>query len=190
MFIVTTGWIIDKGSREDLTSSSKILFDIFLKLFDIRNDTTLKPKVFHFKSNLTLDSQEPRRTSDSSFLEIGHEVEWHHVPAVFRHSPWLDLPKCRRWSKNWPPNLILYLYERIFGNFAGRPFPMPCINRKTVVTAYYGIILDDTVNLLNEFQNGNLKSKGLWTSMIQSLHKSFTHDLDQDCASLIEFIWF
>ena len=51
---------------------------------------------------------------------------------------------------------------------------------KTVVTAYYGIILDDTVHLLNEFEQGTTKSKDLWTNMINSLHKSFAHDLDQD----------
>jgi len=55
---------------------------------------------------------------------------------------------------------------------------------QTVVTGYYGIILDDTVNLLNEFENGNVKSKDLWTSMIHSLQKSFRYDLDQDGISL------
>lgn len=55
---------------------------------------------------------------------------------------------------------------------------------QTVVTAYYGIILDDTVNLLNEFENGNVKSKDLWTSMIHSLQKSFRYDLDQEGISL------
>jgi U3 small nucleolar RNA-associated protein 10 len=55
---------------------------------------------------------------------------------------------------------------------------------QTVVTAYYGIILDDTVNLLNEFEKGNVKSRDLWTSMIHSLEKSFRYDLDQDGTSL------
>ena len=45
MFIVTTGWIIAEGSREDLTGSSKLLFELFFKLFDIRNEASLKPKV-------------------------------------------------------------------------------------------------------------------------------------------------
>jgi len=37
--------VIEEGSREDLTASSKLLFDLFLKLFDVRNQTDLKPKV-------------------------------------------------------------------------------------------------------------------------------------------------
>jgi U3 small nucleolar RNA-associated protein 10 len=49
-----------------------------------------------------------------------------------------------------------------------------------VVTAYYGIILDDTVQLLNDFEGGTTASKDLWTNVINSLHKSFTHDLNQD----------
>jgi len=46
MFIVTSSWIIAKGSREDLTGSSKLLFELFLKLFDIRTENSLKPKVY------------------------------------------------------------------------------------------------------------------------------------------------
>jgi hypothetical protein len=45
MFIATTQWIIAEGSREDLTGSSKLLFELFFKLFDIRNESSLKPKV-------------------------------------------------------------------------------------------------------------------------------------------------
>jgi hypothetical protein len=45
MFIVTTSWIVAEGTREDLTASSKLLFEFFLKLFDIRNKDLLKPKV-------------------------------------------------------------------------------------------------------------------------------------------------
>lgn len=56
---------------------------------------------------------------------------------------------------------------------------------KTVVTAYYGIILDDTVGLLNNFESGEVKSKELWTSVINSLRKSFTYDLDQDGVGLL-----
>jgi hypothetical protein len=37
--------VVMEGSREDLTGSSKLLFDLFLKLFDIRNEIELKPKV-------------------------------------------------------------------------------------------------------------------------------------------------
>lgn len=51
---------------------------------------------------------------------------------------------------------------------------------QTVVTAYYGIILDDTVQLLKEFVDKSVRDKDLWTSAIRSLHKSFEHDLDQD----------
>lgn len=46
MFIVETlELVIAKGSREDLTSSSKILFELFLKIFDVRSEASLKPKV-------------------------------------------------------------------------------------------------------------------------------------------------
>jgi U3 small nucleolar RNA-associated protein 10 len=51
---------------------------------------------------------------------------------------------------------------------------------KTVVTTYYGIVLDDTVKLLEGFKDGSVHSKELWTSVINSLNKSFTYDLDQD----------
>jgi hypothetical protein len=37
--------VVMEGSREDLTGSSKLLFDLFLKLFDIRNEIELKSKV-------------------------------------------------------------------------------------------------------------------------------------------------
>jgi len=52
------------------------------------------------------------------------------------------------------------------------------------VTAYYGIILDETVQLLNDFTSGTAKNKELWAVVINSLQKSFTHDLDQDCTAL------
>jgi U3 small nucleolar RNA-associated protein 10 len=52
---------------------------------------------------------------------------------------------------------------------------------QTVVTAYYGIILDDTVQLLKDFASGSLRNKDLWAGAIKSLQKSFDHDLDQDC---------
>jgi hypothetical protein len=45
MFIIVLEWIIEAGTREDLTGSSKLFFDLFLKIFDIRNDPSLKPKV-------------------------------------------------------------------------------------------------------------------------------------------------
>ena len=48
------------------------------------------------------------------------------------------------------------------------------------MTAYYGIILDDTVHLLNDFEQGTVNSKDLWSNVVNSLHKSFRHDLNQD----------
>jgi hypothetical protein len=54
---------------------------------------------------------------------------------------------------------------------------------QTVVTTYYGIILDDTVHLLNELKDGKIDDKDLWINVIHSLHKSFTHDRDEDCMS-------
>lgn len=53
-----------------------------------------------------------------------------------------------------------------------------------MVTAYYGIILDDTIELLNEFVSGTVQSTELWTLTINSLQKSFHHDLALDCMSL------
>jgi hypothetical protein len=46
LFITVLDLVIVEGSREDLTGSSTSLFDLFLKLFDIRNETALKPKVY------------------------------------------------------------------------------------------------------------------------------------------------
>jgi hypothetical protein len=46
VFTETLGGIIAAGTREDLTSSSKVFFDLFLKLFGIRGEVDLKPKVF------------------------------------------------------------------------------------------------------------------------------------------------
>jgi len=45
MFITMLEWIITAGTREELTGSSRLLFDLFLKIFDIRNNPSLKPKV-------------------------------------------------------------------------------------------------------------------------------------------------
>lgn len=45
IFTETFGGIIASGTREDLTSSSKMFFDLFLKLFGIRGELDLKPKV-------------------------------------------------------------------------------------------------------------------------------------------------
>jgi hypothetical protein len=45
IFTETLGGIIASGTREDLTSSSKMFFDLFLKLFGIRGEVDLKPKV-------------------------------------------------------------------------------------------------------------------------------------------------
>jgi hypothetical protein len=45
VFTETLGGIISAGTREDLTSSSKLSFDLFLKLFGIRGEVDLKPKV-------------------------------------------------------------------------------------------------------------------------------------------------
>jgi hypothetical protein len=42
------GQVIAEGSREDLTGSSKPLFELFLKLFDLRNESPLRPKVYLF----------------------------------------------------------------------------------------------------------------------------------------------
>ena len=57
---------------------------------------------------------------------------------------------------------------------------------KSVVTAYYGIILEDTVHILEDFGEGTLESKPLWTSLIHSLHKSFTFDIGEDGMSPCE----
>ena len=54
------------------------------------------------------------------------------------------------------------------------------VNFKSVVTAYYGIILEDTVHILKDFGEGKLESKPLWTSLMHSLHKSFTFDIGED----------
>jgi len=48
MFAETLGWIIAEGDRKDWTSSSKIFFDLFLKLFGIRGEIDIKPKVSSF----------------------------------------------------------------------------------------------------------------------------------------------
>jgi hypothetical protein len=45
VFTETLGGIIAAGTREDLTASSKVFFDLFLKLFGIRGEVDLKPKV-------------------------------------------------------------------------------------------------------------------------------------------------
>jgi len=44
-FITILEQVIGEGSREDLSSSSRPLFDLFLNLFDIRSEDKLKPKV-------------------------------------------------------------------------------------------------------------------------------------------------
>lgn len=62
-------------------------------------------------------------------------------------------------------------------------FILPTLT-KTVVIAYYGIILDDTIQLLHDFQDDTVKAKDLWVSVVNSLNKTFTYDLDQDCNSL------
>jgi len=48
MFAETLGWIVAEGDRNDWTSSSKIFFDLFLKLFGIRGEIDIKPKVSSF----------------------------------------------------------------------------------------------------------------------------------------------
>jgi hypothetical protein len=59
MFIIILEWIIAAGTRESLTSSSRLLFDLFLKIFDLRNDSTLKPKVsFEFAQLLIIGGEE------------------------------------------------------------------------------------------------------------------------------------
>jgi hypothetical protein len=45
MFITILERVIVQGGREDLTSSSRLLFALFLNLFDIRSEDRLKPKV-------------------------------------------------------------------------------------------------------------------------------------------------
>jgi hypothetical protein len=50
MLVESLASVIAAGSREDLTSSSKLLFGLFLKLFGIRGEVNLKPKVFAFLS--------------------------------------------------------------------------------------------------------------------------------------------
>jgi len=57
---------------------------------------------------------------------------------------------------------------------------------KSVVTSYYGIILEDTVHVLEDFGEGTLESKPLWTSLIHSLQKSFTFDIGEDGMSPCE----
>jgi hypothetical protein len=64
VFIRTLELIIAEGSREDLTNSSKLLFELFLKIFDIRSEASLKPKVSNWTSQpLTIGHKEHRDAS-------------------------------------------------------------------------------------------------------------------------------
>jgi len=75
-FITILERVIVVSGREDLTSSSRLLFALFLNLFDIRSEERLKLKVLHPTGiKLTLDSQETRSTTYRGVLEIGNEVE-------------------------------------------------------------------------------------------------------------------
>jgi hypothetical protein len=56
--ISVIGWVISEGTRESLTGSSKILFELFLKIFDIRNEGSLKAKVKYV--HVTSDSRQSR----------------------------------------------------------------------------------------------------------------------------------
>jgi hypothetical protein len=64
-FITILEQVIVEGSREDLSASSRLLFDLFLHLFDIRSEDKLKLKVPRpLRDRLILDSQETRSTTD------------------------------------------------------------------------------------------------------------------------------
>jgi hypothetical protein len=111
--------VIEAGSREDLTIASRTLFELFLKLFDIRNEYNLKLKVELCRMELTTGPQETGSSNQWRVLETRNEVERHNIPSVLHFFKRLDFPQYQGSTKAESSNLLLLIPQQILGRSSG-----------------------------------------------------------------------
>ncbi|CAD6499390.1 BgTH12-03506 [Blumeria graminis f. sp. triticale] len=165
-YLQILGIAIDHKAKIAVTRNSSIIANIFKDMFDVRRQViTDSDKRFSKECLLEIESEINEiairiiyKFNDTTFRPIFTDlVEWstEKLPSKFKDGQIL-----RQQS--------LYCFMAMFFG-----------KIKSIVTSYASYLIENSVKLLNSVDQGDVRSKELWSRVLQTLTQCFEHDQDE-----------
>ncbi|KAK9457998.1 hypothetical protein V1511DRAFT_491437 [Dipodascopsis uninucleata] len=168
LYLSTLHRSIEHGSRKAVLADSSRLFNFILIVFDARN-------------NYRDITEDIISIMETKIIEVAMQIILKLNDKAFRP----HFVKVVRWTfeENITPN---YRRNRqyIFYKFVERMFN----TLKSIVTSYYGYIVDNTAELLEQFITIHSKLDiALWESILRSLIAAFSNDQEEFWQAPVRF---
>ncbi|KAK9247957.1 hypothetical protein V1506DRAFT_580237 [Lipomyces tetrasporus] len=169
LYLSTATQVIERATRKAVMSDASKLFDFLLSAFNSRN-------VQGGQGKGIIDSLE------SDIIELAMQIVLKLNDKVFRPlflrvTKWAAEAAVDSLTERRNRFFILYKFsERLFGSL------------KSIVTSYYGYILEITADLLVDFVTSETKfDRELWDSVIGSLTVAFYNDQEEFWQAPVRF---
>ncbi|KAK9465053.1 hypothetical protein V1512DRAFT_78294 [Lipomyces arxii] len=158
-YLNTMAQVIDKATRKAIVQDANRLFDFLLLAFDIRHAGRDMSTVEKVESDVI-------EISMKVILKLNDKV---FRPLFVRTAKWATDDVVESDAHRQARYLVLFKFaEKLFRSL------------KSIVTSYYGYIVDTAADLLVGFVTGNVKfSLQLWTSVVGSLGAAFANDQEE-----------
>ncbi|KAK9240970.1 hypothetical protein V1525DRAFT_368809 [Lipomyces kononenkoae] len=169
LYLSTTTQVIERGTRKAIMSNASRLFDFFLTAFDSRN-------IRADQGHGIIDNLE------SEMIEIAMQVVLKLNDKVFRPL----FVRVTKWATEDVVGSATERRNRLFVSykFSDRLFG----SLKSIVTSYYGYLVDGTTDLLVGFVTGETQfDRELWDVVISSLVGAFSNDQEEFWQAPIRF---
>ncbi|KAI4248891.1 MAG: hypothetical protein L6R40_000903 [Gallowayella cf. fulva] len=154
--------LIGRLSKSAVGRQSEAFAALLTKAFDLRRIQL---------GNRTEDSYDDKEIDDME--EVTNRVA---IAMIYKSNDTIFRPmfvQLIKWAGDSSPNAMVHRKTTLYGFFI-RFFD----TLKSIVTSYAGLILEDAVEILGKVDFSDPASKLLWTKVIESLRKCFTHDQD------------
>ncbi|KAK9377487.1 uncharacterized protein V1513DRAFT_408819 [Lipomyces chichibuensis] len=168
-YLFTATQVIERGTRKAVMSDASKLFDFLLSAFNSRNVLGEPGKAI--VNDLEMEVIE---TAMQVVLKLNDKV---FRPLFVRATKWATEAPVGSSTERRNRLLIIYKFsERLFGSL------------KSIVTSYYGYIVEVTADLLVGFVTGKTKlDRELWDSVIGSLIAAFSNDQTEFWQAPVRF---
>ncbi|KAK9388887.1 hypothetical protein V1515DRAFT_384622 [Lipomyces mesembrius] len=169
LYLFTATQVIERGTRKAIMSDASKLFDFLLCAFNSRN-------ILGEQGKAIIDNLETEmiETAMQVILKLNDKV---FRPLFVRATKWATEAAVGSLTERRNRLLVIYKFsERLFGSL------------KSIVTSYYGYIVEITADLLVGFVTGTTKfDRELWDSVIGSLIAAFSNDQTEFWQAPVRF---
>ncbi|KAK9370858.1 hypothetical protein V1509DRAFT_614990 [Lipomyces kononenkoae] len=169
LYLSTVSRVIEQGTRKAIMSDAGKLFDFLLTAFNSRN-------IHGDQGHAVIDNLE------SEMIEIAMQVVLKLNDKVFRPlfaraTKWATEDVVDSMTERRNRMFVIYKFsDRLFGSL------------KSIVTSYYGYLVDTTSYLLLGFVTGEMKfDRELWDVVISSLVGAFSNDQEEFWQAPVRF---